>query len=215
MPQVRYSLPLVIAKQAFASVLPHISTDDVTPVITCANFDGKSIVATDRYTVAQHTLGEEDAGEAVMLPRAAVAWVARTNLRALLNHPNPASYYLDIVSDSTNPQHYQPGETPPRPHRLAIRSKLYGEERVMLFEHIRGNFPPVARLLDGFEAATEAYPVMLAPKMIERITGFARQYHPEQAIKWELGKTDSPKPAPMRASIHGFTALIQPNLMLK
>lgn len=217
MKPIKTSLPLVQAKEAFAAVLPHISTDDVTPVITCAEMRGTRIVATDRYSVAGFELGVE-VPEPIMLPRAAIMFIAKLNLRGLLMPTMLGDYRLDIEAHSPDPTRLTDvpvGGVPPT--RLSVSSKKWANERVMLFEHIRGNFPPVAeRLVDGFEPAAEAYPVMLKPEFVERVTAFARQYHRDQAVKFELGKpTDSGKPSPIRTTIGNFTALIQPNLMLR
>lgn len=216
MQPITYKLPLEKAKEGFSSVLSHISTDDVTPVITCANFDGNTIVGTDRYTVARFTFNA-DAGEPVMLPRPLVAWVARMNLRNLLDIG--AHLYTLTIEALPSASAAWAAEGAPqvaKPIRAAISSEQYGEERVMLFEHYRGNFPPVSRLFDDFKPAVEAYPVSLAPRMIERVTRFADQYHRERPVTWELAASNhAKKHPPIRATIGDFAALIQPNLILK
>src|SRR5690625_4594828 len=118
-----YTLNLVEAKRAFAAILPHVSGDDVTPVITCALIDGNHIMATDRYTVARHALSEAP-DEPIMLHRPAVQWVARIGLRGLLNHCIPDRYRLVIEV-----QRPEEGQIILEPIRMTITSKLYGDER--------------------------------------------------------------------------------------
>lgn len=216
MKPITLTLPLYEAKRACAAILPHTSSDDVTPVITCAYVEGKSIVGTDRYTVARHELSTAPS-EPFMLHRSAVAWIARMNMRTLANYMNPDSYTLRIES----PQR-KPGDQIKRAlAQVTVSSELYGDERMMKFDTVAGNYPPVGRLFDGWETAAEAYPISLAPDKIERITSWARSYHRDMPVLWELGKAGgdgssfASKHQPMRASIAGFAALIQPNLRLR
>lgn len=207
------TMRLVQAKEAFAAILPHVSSDDVTPVITCAYIDGDQILATDRYTMARHGLGAKATGP-ILLPRAAVAFIARFNLRGLLFPGAQPSYTVTIQAMPPVSDEYQAGK-PIQPTRVSISGDVWGEERVMLFEHYRGNFPPTGRLLDEFKPSGEAYSVGLAPEHLDKVLKFAHQYHRGRAVDFELGTpTSSGKPSPVRARIGGLAALIQPNLKL-
>lgn len=53
---VAIDMPLWRARMAAQAVLPHISTDDVTPVLTVAHAVNGYLVASDRYSVGQFTL---------------------------------------------------------------------------------------------------------------------------------------------------------------
>lgn len=217
MKPITLTLPLVEAKQAFAAVLPHVSTDDVTPVITCAQIEGKSILATDRYTVARHELSVESP-EPFMLHRSAVAWVARVNLRNLANHLNPASYSLKIEMPRREPD----DKIKRVLAQLTISSEMYGDEQMRKFDTVVGNFPPVGRLFNEWKPATVAYPVALKPEMVAKVNDWARTWHREQAVTFELGEAKTgagesvaSKHPPVKAKLHGLEALIQPNLILK
>lgn len=50
------SLPFFTAKEAATAVLPHVSNDDVTPVLTHAVIRERHLLATDRYTVGDYDL---------------------------------------------------------------------------------------------------------------------------------------------------------------
>lgn len=215
MKPITLTLPLYEAKRACAAILPHTSDDDVTPVITCAYVEGKSIVATDRYTVARHELSAEPSAP-FMLHRSAVAWIARMNMRTLANHLNPDSYTLRIET----PQREKGDNIKRALAQVTVTSEMYGDERMMKFDTVAGNYPPVGRLFGNWETAAEAYPVSLAPDKIERVTAWARSYHRDRPVLWELGKVGegegvASKHPPVRATIDGFTALIQPNLTLR
>lgn len=57
---VAIDMPLWRARMAAQAVLPHISTDDVTPVLTVAHAVNGYLVASDRYSVGQFTLQGQD-----------------------------------------------------------------------------------------------------------------------------------------------------------
>lgn len=205
------TLPLAEAKEAFAAVLPHISADPVTPILTCAYIDENQIIGTDRYTVAKHALSTEPTGP-MLLPRSLVAWIARMNLKTLLNQPGLASYKLSVQAlppDSV-------GTVLP-PITASVHCEMYGVERSMRFLHYRGTFPHVASLFDKFEPSEEGYPVGLAPEHLDKVLRFAHQYHRAQAVKFELGTKKGPglTHPPVRAQIGALVALIQPNLLVR
>lgn len=50
------SLPFFKAKEAATAVLPHVSNDDVTPVLTHAVIRERHLLATDRYSVGDYDL---------------------------------------------------------------------------------------------------------------------------------------------------------------
>lgn len=54
------SLPFWRAKRMALAVLPHVSSDDVTPVLTMADVQGPYLVGTDRYSVGRFTLQDPD-----------------------------------------------------------------------------------------------------------------------------------------------------------
>ena len=57
---VAVDLPLWRAKIAAQAILPHVSTDDVTPILTVAHIGGGYLTATDRYSVGRFTLQDQE-----------------------------------------------------------------------------------------------------------------------------------------------------------
>lgn len=212
METITLKMPLIEAKSAFASVLPHISKDTITPVITCAQIGDSGIIGTDRYTVARHGLSESPS-EPFMIHHTAVAWIAQQNTRTLADPTKADGYQVTIEAMRYDPDNH----TRRLMTRVAVSSKLYGEERMMKFDQPRGNFPPISRLFEQWEAAQDAYPVGIKPEMMQRVNDWARRYHPKTAVRWELGKKAEAGiiPAPFRATIGDFAALVQPHLILK
>lgn len=229
------------AIEACASVLPHISNDDVTPVITCASISGDKITATDRYTVAQHSLAVGLAEGSILLPRAAVAWIARIVTKNLLEHPVAGGYTVTITAP--DPDIYaglksdmdQPGQTAAdlsdgviqRSEALdrfnqamvsvTVECEARGVESMRAFRPVAGTHPPVARLFDEFKPLTEgdAAIVHLGPSQLEKFTTWARKWHRERPLKFELSKSEGNKPGPVRVTIDNFRGLIQPNIPLR
>lgn len=209
------TLPLMEAIEACAAVLPHTSKDDVTPVITTANLEGGRLVATDRYTVGAFKLSSKASGP-IMVPRAALDWLARTSPKTLVGHfsgTKPEAYQVQITGIS-------PGAKGPEllEEAVTVEILLHGKaERMQQFRPITGIFPPVAdRLLDEHEMATEVVPVSLNPEFIERVTGYAKKWHRGLPVRFTAGKSDNPsKPGVVRVSIGCFDGLIQPNLLVR
>lgn len=62
---VAVDLPLWRAKRAAQAILPHVSTDDITPILTTARVGGGYLLATDRYSVGRFTLQGTDVDQPV------------------------------------------------------------------------------------------------------------------------------------------------------
>lgn len=208
-------LPLMEAIEACAAVLPHTSKDDVTPVITTASLEGDRIVATDRFTVGAFKLSTSASGP-IMVPRAALDWLAKTNPKTLVGHfsgMRPGAYQARITG-------LTPGVSGPALLEEAVTVEILLEgkpERIQQFRPVTGNFPAVAeKLLDTHEMAAEVVPVSLNPDFIERITSYAKKWHRGLPVRFTAGKSDNPnKPGVVRVSIGSFDGLIQPNLLVR
>ncbi|UVK61390.1 DNA polymerase III sliding clamp beta [Microbacterium phage Gingerbug] len=59
-PSLAVELPLHRAKRAAQAILPHVSDDDVTPVLTAANLTNGHLIGTDRYSVGRIRLSDSD-----------------------------------------------------------------------------------------------------------------------------------------------------------
>ena len=238
----KITLPLFEAIEACAAVLPHASTDDVTPVITCASITGDRIVATDRYSVGTFKLSHQlDDGAAIMLPLDALKWVARIVTKHLIDDPRLMaldSYTVTIEApESTTPGRppkFWPGVKPvtgasaaglaeaqawrdKQVVAVSVESKQHGVEMLRKFRPVFGNFPPVGRLIDEHKPSREHPTVALGPRQLEKFTGYAKKYHRDAALKFTLSATDNPnKPGPVFITIGDkFVGLLQPNLLLR
>ena len=197
------TLPYTSAILAGAyAVALHTSKDDVTPIICTVRVSPRYFMATDRYSVGrfEHT-PEGDDGEAVMVPRAAMEWLTKQSPKALgkVQRDSMADVRVTFTSESVT---LEEGE-----QTLAVQR----------FAPVAGTFPPVGRLVDGAEAATDGAAVNLNPRFMERFTkGAARVLEPHGALRMEFTKTANPdKPGPVIFSFGAFKGLLQPNLILR
>ena len=216
---VVHTYPLADAVTAASAVLPHVSKDDVTPVITTALVSCDAWVATDRFTVGRYAITRPHEGpladiaenpNRIMVPREAVEWVAKIALKKLRQWP-AAGYALTISQDMEELEggHLREGD-------VTVSIVLGGKvERSQSFEPVRGNFPPVERIIENWKPATDVAVQSLGPVQLEKITAFAKRAYPEMPVLMEPGHSESDKPGPMRVTIGSLVALLQPNMALK
>lgn len=213
------TLPIFEAIEACAAVLPHISTDDVTPVITVAHITGDEMTATDRFTVGRFKLSQSLDEGAISLPLEAVKWLARFVVKHLLEDAKflqPGKGYMVTIeapeaTDLKGPKAAEQSVT------VSVASEHHGVEALRKFRPVGGNFPPVGRLLDGHKPAEVVPTVALGSEQLEKFTGYAKKWHRNRPLTFTLGTTDNPsKPGPVLIKIgEQFTGLLQPNLMLR
>lgn len=212
--------------RSVASVGVAASSDDVTPIINTVNISVSeagevTAVATDRYRIArviftpkvdEAVIGGEDS-ITINAKELSKFW-AGIKVNALKSH---MPVVLEIVGDDEN------FVTSPKKYILE-----YDGSRVENFG-IRGNYPPVAKLMTGYEendcAGVPA--VSLNPNFLGDMV---KMYHPRDEKKinmknvaWQFRfkATDSKKPGPVYitrgSDIAGATLdyLVQPNLLLR
>lgn len=215
-------LPLMHAIEACAAVLPHASTDDVTPVIRAAHISGDRIVATDRYTVGTFRLVKGLAeGASVLLPLEAVKWVAKFVTKHLLANPNeytlmieaPEAVLPNMREWSEEDQKAEVDARAAATVRISVESKRFGVEALRRFRPQFGHFPRVERIIDGHEEAWSAYEVTLRAVLLERFTDYARRWGHGNTV-FQLGaRDDDGKDAPVRITIgERFVGAVQPQL---
>lgn len=215
------TLPLEVAIEAFAAVLPHASTDAVTPILCSVQLvpadDAVTLYATDRYTVGRFTvplltsdvdaMPATDHAEPFNIPTEAATWIAKTVTKTL-RHANGAVAYAVVIEDDAEAKTVT----------VSLVPELTGKpERAQAFERVTGNFPPVSRLFPEDEGAMPDV-IGLSPQMLSRVIGYATKYHRRAPIRFSgtaQRDTGSAKMSPILASIGGLTALIQPNLLLR
>lgn len=202
-PELSHTLafPYDDAFAGIASVLPHASKDGMTPIICAVHVSAEAFIATDRYAIGMYTHGApiHPDTDAVVLPRTAAEWLGKQTPKALGldRHTATTALLVTITADSVTIT--RDGDT------LAFHR----------FEAPYGQFPPVARLLNGWKPATDAQPTALKPEFVTRFSVSASKLiDKSEAYTLELGHTDSGKPGPVRFTIGDkFTGLLQPNLI--
>ena len=206
------TIPLMEGIEACSAVIGHVSKDDVTPLLTRAQLKGDRLIGTDRYTVGTFRLSTKIEGQ-ILIPRTALDWVARINPRTLVG------YYSGMPVEMYELRITGPADD-------AVGPKLLGEsvvvevvragepERMQKFKPLKGDFPPVTRLLDEHKKGTEVVGVNLNPVFIERVTKYAHKWHRNEPVNFLAGASENlEKPGVVRVSIGKFEGLIQPNLL--
>jgi hypothetical protein len=204
------TLNLRHAKDALQAVIPHASTDDVTPTISAVSVvvgqDVGYFVTTDRYTVAKYTIDRQP-DEDFLLDLEAARWVARFNLRTLmLGKNNPDAYSVEFVTSEDYTT-------------VMIRVDKLVEAMRTFRAGPKGNFPPVARLLEPHEQGVaemvtdDALTVGLGGQFIERFIAEAKRQGVPAITTFQKGSAAKPGPLFFRIGTH-FTGLMQPTLIL-
>ena len=194
------------------AVALHSSKDDVTPVIESVRVTAHTFLATDRFSVGEwtHTPETSDTATsdvAVLIPRSAAEWLAKQGAKGLGFGPRDtllleSGLVVVFARDSITIQWAESGQV------LAVTR----------FAEVKGNFPPVERILAGAVAAEDApSAISLKPAFVEKFTkGAAKTLEREGAFTMRFTKTENPsKPGPVIFEFAQFRGLLQPNLILK
>ncbi|WP_448812148.1 hypothetical protein [Agromyces bauzanensis] len=207
------TVPIAEAIAAFSAVLPHSTKDPITPILGTVLVSGRSIIATDRYTVGRYTFETSEATEDFLVPREAAEWVSKIVTRGLRRATRAGStsegygIELAVVGGAVN---------------VSIvfgEGDDYAVERMQQFDpapSTADRFPPVARLIPEDPASRpEASFVALSPENLEKVTGWAKKYAKNEAVHFTLAAAEngSDKPAPVYFKIGGLDGLIQPHLL--
>lgn len=202
-------LPLHNAKLMCKALLPHISKDDVTPALTGMHLGGdygNFAYASDRYTVGRYDLSNlttELPGEAMFIPRDAVAWLANMGNTMLLNDLFSSSYRVTIRTDD---------ET--HTCQVTVTWVVEGEEqphlmRVFRTPKHRTSAPPMGKLFDGFKRGGDAR-VHVGPGHLDKFVALAKFTRSEMRITLG-GGTDQSKLSPILIEVGPrFKGLLQP-----
>ena len=194
------------------AVALHSSKDDVTPVICAVKVSTHTFLATDRYSIGEwtHTPEASDTAAsdlALLIPRSAAEWLAKQSPKVLGFGPRDtllleSGLVVVFARDSITIQWETSGTV------LAVTR----------FAEVKGNFPPVGRLLANAVAAEDApSAISLKPASIEKFTkGAAKTLEREGAFTMRFTKTENPnKPGPVIFEFAKFRGLLQPNLLLR
>lgn len=193
----------------FAAVAPHTSADDVSLVLTMVRVDHWTLRATDRYTAAEyrHTTYDEsvarhgEAGPAdpsafVLLPREAVAWIAK------LKPAKGSGMTLALGATS-----------------VEMRYASGGYADSITFDETSLNFPPVERLLrEARDELVEVAPFGLTPKSLTKLAKSATAIgratrRKDEPVRFYMAASGSERRTqpPILATVGGrFRAMVQP-----
>jgi hypothetical protein len=214
----RIVMPLEAAKNVARALLPHVGTDNVTPTLTGVYFDGQFASATNRYTVGRYDLtnlladGSTESG--VWVPREALASVLTVG-KTTLRWGNRLMDYVAIfetVKESGSTAYtsveieWRPVSGAPEVHWM----------RVFNANGATGNYPPVGRLIDGFQPG-EQMRVGLHGDHLAKFTSLTRRENAPLRVTLSKDPVVSGRKSggPMLIEVGSrFKGLIQPSLIL-
>ena len=177
---------LTEAVQAAKALLPHMSKDDSLNLITHVHLrDGYMWEASDRYSLGAVSLtpapapfneATEDTTD-LLLPRAAVEYLAKLNVKTLRFGKNvvwSGGYRVELTASTVEPRSVtirlfvQTGESP---------EDVPLEDSSRTFDTIEGDYPPIHKLLtDAKERSNSADPMCYAPDKLERLSASAKAF---------------------------------------
>ena len=177
---------LTEAIQAAKALLPHMSKVEVLNLITHVHVrDGYMWEATDRYSLGVVTLtpapapfneATEDTTD-LLLPRAAVEYLAKLNVKTLRfgkNVVQSEGYRVELTASTVEPRSVtvrlfvQTGE---RPEDVPL------EDSSRTFDTTEGNYPPINKLLtDAKKRSNSDAPMCYAPDKLERLSASAKAF---------------------------------------
>lgn len=210
----RIVMPLEVAKQVARMILPHVGTDDVTPVLTGVYFESQHAYATDRYSVGRfdltNMLSDDSTDGPVWVPREALA-ALRTVGKSTLRWGNRLlSYYVifETVKESGSTAYtsveieWRPESGDPEVHWM----------RVFNANGATGNYPPVSRFFETFIPGEEMR-FGMAPHNLAKFTSpLGRTPEP---IRVTMPATTSGKSGPILIEVgNRFKGFAQPSLIL-
>jgi hypothetical protein len=171
------------------AVLVHAAKDNKTPVIATVRVDSRAFVATDRYTVGRWTHSDQNElstdSPNILVPRSAAEWLTKQLPKAIGK----------TESELADPDSGRPTATITfTPESITVLSDAGDILAVTRFEPITGNFPPVEKLLGRIEFATDARPIALDPKHLDKFSkGAVRAASRDAAITMEFDSEPSGK----------------------
>ena len=171
------------AVQAAKALLPHMSKDEVLNLITHVHVrDGYVWEATDRYSLGSVTLtpAPEPFNEAtadLLLPRAAVEYLAKLNVKTLRFGKSVVwseGYRVEITATTVEPRSVTVRlfvQTGTSPEDVPL------EDSSRTFDTIEGKYPPINKLLfDAKKRSNSADPMCYEPDKLERLSASAKAF---------------------------------------
>ena len=177
---------LTEAVQAAKALLPHMSKDELLNLLTHVHVrDGYMWEATDRFSLGAVSLtpapapfneATEDTTD-LLLPRAAVEYLAKLNVKTLRFGKNvvwSGGYRVELTASTVEPRSVtvrlfvQTGESP---------EDVPFEDSSRTFDTTEGNYPPIHKLLtDAKKRSNSDAPMCYAPDKLERLSASAKAF---------------------------------------
>ena len=177
---------LTEAVQAAKALLPHMSKVEVLYLLTHVHVrDGYVWEATDRFSLGAVSLtpaptpfneATEDTTD-LLLPRAAVEYLAKLNVKTLRfgkNVVRSEGYRVELTASTVEPRSVtvrlfvQTGESP---------EDVPLEDSSRTFDTIEGNYPPIHKLFtDAKKRPNSDAPMCYAPDKLERLSASAKAF---------------------------------------
>jgi DNA polymerase-3 subunit beta len=198
------------------------STDDVTPVITASvwTLDGDTIttLSTDRYRVHTASITAPGVGHGIYgIPRDALTWLTKNRAyfrrRSSVTEPL-VTIDIELVAPDAASPNQSSLRLPTGTITLTIRDDVDDRAISLRTNLVRGNFPPVLRLIEQAEAAeSRDGEVVLNIDFLGKTSALAVSRSDQPRIKFT--KTENPnKPGPVLVTYAQGKAIIQPNLVV-
>ena len=177
---------LTEAVQAAKALLPHMSKVEVLNLLTHVHVrDGYVWEATDRFSLGAVSLtpapapfneATEDTAD-LLLPRAAVEYLAKLNVKTLRFGKNVVwseGYRVELTASTVEPRSVtvrlfvQTGESP---------EDVPLEDSSRTFDTTEGNYPPIHKLImDAKKRSNSDAPMCYAPDKLERLSASAKAF---------------------------------------
>jgi len=216
MKRIRLEVAAQDALRIADGALPAVSKDSVTPVLTGAQFtvggNHVQVMSTDRYRVHRvqvSKLASKNAKELdAIVPAHVLAWLSKVSGKLYTRGPVAERVVFEFEQAETG------DATGVGKVTVTVHAEYSDESAQITASLIRGNFPPVGRLIDGVKRLPDATkPRMLTMKYLTDVQKAVGRYG-----RVVIRHTDDPgntkKQSPTHVWCDGwFEALIQPHLV--
>lgn len=189
------------------AVLLHAAKDDKTSVIATVRVDARTFVATDRMTVGRWTHSAQNAptddSPTILVPRLAAEWLTKQLPKTL---GMTETHLTGQIAEHTSTTIAFASES------ISVISDAGDVLATTRFEPVTGNFPPVEKLFEKIECATDAHPIALATKHLDKFSkGAVRVAKRDASLTMTptVGSTGKPGPVLVTFGEH-FDGLVQP-----
>lgn len=227
----KLEIPFEEAVEAFASVLPHTSSDKVTPVLTALSItvdeEGLAyLIATDRYSVGRYQFSTtplfSEAVTEIRVSKEAALWISKLKTAGLRHWFKGMDnlYFIRIaIEPGTAPSGSDSTIKVDLVYCLSSESSTGGTVEVTQSFNAApaGNFPPVNRLFAIDSELHSPVSITFAGGQLGKFVKSFSAIADAKTMTFQGASSSSPnKPGPMLVTISDrFNGLVQPHLMAR